>query len=42
MLCIKVLAKGPRQFARVGDKIIVTIKSALPNKRVSKGKFILL
>jgi large subunit ribosomal protein L14 len=37
-MCIKVLGKGPRQRATVGDKIIVTIKAALPRKRVSKGE----
>jgi len=35
--CIKVLGGSKRRFARVGDIIVVSVKSALPNGRVSKG-----
>ena len=35
--CIKVLGGSKRRFARVGDVIVVSVKSALPNGRVSKG-----
>lgn len=35
--CIKVLGGSKRRFASVGDVIVVSVKSALPNGRVSKG-----
>ena len=35
--CIKVLGGTNKRFARVGDIIVVSVKSALPNGRVSKG-----
>ena len=35
--CIKVLGGSKRRFARVGDIVIVSVKSALPNGKVSKG-----
>jgi large subunit ribosomal protein L14 len=37
-MCIRVLGKGPRQRATVGDKIIVTLKAIIPHKRVKKGQ----
>ncbi len=33
-LCIKVLHKNPKCRARLGDKIIVVIKKAIPGKKV--------
>ncbi len=36
--CIKVLGGSHRRYARVGDKIIVSVKEAIPNARVQKGK----
>ncbi len=36
-LCIRVLGGTGRRYASVGDKIVVTIKSALPSGEVKKG-----
>jgi large subunit ribosomal protein L14 len=36
-LCIRVLGGSGRRYASVGDKIIVTVKSALPSSEVKKG-----
>lgn len=37
VLCIRVLGGTGRKYASVGDKIIVTVKSALPSSEVKKG-----
>ncbi len=37
-LCIRVLGGSRRRYARVGDRIIVTIKDAIPNAPVKKGE----
>jgi len=37
VLCIRVLGGTKRRYASVGDKIVVSIKSALPNGGVKKG-----
>ena len=37
VLCIRVLGGTGRRYARLGDKIIVTIKSALPSGNIKKG-----
>ncbi|MGY6560604.1 MAG: 50S ribosomal protein L14 [Luteibaculaceae bacterium] len=37
VLCIRVLGGSKRRYASVGDKIVVSIKSALPNGNVKKG-----
>ena len=37
VLCIRVLGGSRRRYARVGDKIIVTVKSAIPGGNVKKG-----
>lgn len=37
VMCIKVLGGTRRRYASVGDKIIVSIKSALPSGEVKKG-----
>ena len=37
VLCIRVLGGTGKRYARVGDKIIVTVKSAMPNGGVKKG-----
>jgi len=37
VLCIRVLGGTGRRYASIGDKIIVTIKSALPSGEVKKG-----
>ncbi len=38
VLCIRVLGGSGRRYARVGDQIIVTVKSAIPNGSVKKGE----
>lgn len=37
VLCIRVLGGSKRRYARVGDKIIVSVKSAIPGGSVKKG-----
>jgi large subunit ribosomal protein L14 len=37
VLCIKVLGGTRKRYASVGDKIIVSIKSAIPSGEVKKG-----
>ncbi|MEI7977209.1 MAG: 50S ribosomal protein L14 [Bacteroidota bacterium] len=37
VLCIRVLGGTGRRYASVGDKIVVTVKSALPSGGVKKG-----
>jgi len=37
VLCLHVLGGTGRRYASVGDKIVVTIKSAMPNGQVKKG-----
>ncbi len=37
VLCIRVLGGSGRRYARVGDKIVVTVKSAIPGGGVRKG-----
>ncbi|HNW67815.1 MAG TPA: 50S ribosomal protein L14 [Bacteroidales bacterium] len=37
VLCIRVLGGTKRRYAGVGDKIVVTIKSAIPSGNVKKG-----
>lgn len=37
VLCIRVLGGTKRKYAGVGDKIIVTIKNAIPSGNVKKG-----
>jgi large subunit ribosomal protein L14 len=37
VLCIRVLGGTRRRYASVGDKIVVTVKSAMPNGAVKKG-----
>jgi large subunit ribosomal protein L14 len=35
--CIKVLGGSKRRYASIGDVIIVSVKEAIPNSKVSKG-----
>ena len=35
--CIKVLGGSKRRYALVGDKIVVSVKDAIPNGKVKKG-----
>jgi large subunit ribosomal protein L14 len=37
VLCIRVLGGTRKRYARVGDKIIVTVKDALPSGNIKKG-----
>lgn len=37
VLCIRVLGGTARRYASVGDKIVVSVKSALPSGGVKKG-----
>ena len=37
VMCIRVLGGTGRSYATVGDRVIVSVKSALPNGRVKKG-----
>jgi large subunit ribosomal protein L14 len=37
VLCIHVLGGSGRRYASVGDKIVVTVKSALPTSQIKKG-----
>lgn len=37
VLCIRVLGGTGRRYASVGDKIVVSVKSALPSGGVKKG-----
>lgn len=37
VLCIRVLGGTGKRYARIGDKIVVTVKSALPSGEVKKG-----
>lgn len=37
VLCIRVLGGTKRRYASVGDKIVVSVKSALPSGTVKKG-----
>ena len=37
VLCIRVLGGSKKRYARVGDKIVVAVKNAIPNGEVKKG-----
>ena len=37
VLCIRVLGGTKKRYARIGDKIVVTIKSAIPSGNIKKG-----
>lgn len=37
VLCIRVLGGTKKRYARVGDKIVVAVKSAIPSGNVKKG-----
>jgi len=38
VLCIRVLGGSGRRYAGIGDKIVVSVKSAIPNGNVKKGE----
>jgi len=37
VLCIRVLGGTGKRYARIGDRIVVTVKSALPSSEMKKG-----
>ncbi len=37
VLCIRVLGGTRKKYATVGDKVIVTVKSAIPSGNIKKG-----
>ncbi len=37
VLCIRVLGSSGRRYAGVGDRIVVSVKSAIPGGNLSKG-----
>ena len=37
VLCIRVLGGTRKKYASVGDKVVVTVKSAMPSSEVKKG-----
>lgn len=37
VMCIKVLGGSRRKYAAVGDVIVVSVKTAIPNAKVKKG-----
>ena len=37
LTCIKVLGGSKRRYASIGDIIVVSVKEAMPNSKVSKG-----
>ena len=37
VLCIRVLGGTRKRYASIGDKIVVTVKSAIPSGEVKKG-----
>ena len=40
IMCIKVLGGSKRRYASIGDIIVASVKKALPNGKVKKGKVI--
>ncbi|CUV66210.1 50S ribosomal protein L14 [Sulfurovum sp. enrichment culture clone C5] len=40
IMCIKVLGGSKRRYATVGDVIIASVKKALPNGKIKKGKVV--
>ncbi len=38
VLCIRVLGGTGKRYARVGDRIVVSVKSAIPGGNVKKGQ----
>ncbi len=37
VLCIRVLGGTGKRYARIGDKVVVTVKSAIPSGDIKKG-----
>lgn len=36
--CIRVLGGSNKNYAKVGDQVVVTVKSAIPNGNIKKGE----
>ena len=36
--CIKVLGGSKRRYASIGDRIVISVKDAIPNGKVKKGE----
>jgi large subunit ribosomal protein L14 len=37
VLCVRVMGGSQRRYARIGDKVVVAVKEALPDGTVKKG-----
>ena len=40
LLCIRVLGGSKRRYAGLGDKIVATVKDAIPGRNVKKGEVV--
>lgn len=40
IMCIKVLGGSKKRYATLGDTVVITIKSAIPNGMVKKGQVV--
>jgi large subunit ribosomal protein L14 len=40
IMCIRVMGGSKRRYARVGDKIVASVKQASPNGAVKKGEIV--
>ena len=40
VLCIKVLGNSGQDYAKIGDKIVVTVKDAIPGAAVKRGEVV--
>ncbi|MCH7495950.1 MAG: 50S ribosomal protein L14 [Candidatus Marinimicrobia bacterium] len=40
IMCIKVLGGTKRRYATLGDTVVITVKSAIPNGMVKKGQVV--
>ena len=40
LLVIRVLGGGNRKYARIGDTVVATVKKAIPNSNIKKGKVV--
>ena len=40
LLVIRVLGGGNRKYANIGDTVIATVKKAIPNSNIKKGKVV--
>lgn len=36
-MCIKVLGGSKRKYASIGDEIVISVKTAIPNSKIKKG-----